>query len=334
MNLRLEWVTACLVLIAPIHAEAQDVPQLLQDALHGSTAAPFVTAATMGPDPRLPTTSWSDEDAARADLNAVVPALLTEPAVGATEPILLVQGSDAQSSGGGGDLAAKSQNPISDLVSLPLQSNWDYGINPRSRTRYVGNLQPVVPVKLNDDWNLINRIVVPFVNVPVGPDMRSHGIGDMIGEFFFSPRDPGAVIWGIGPAVLIPTASDPTLGIQEWGAGVNFVALVSQGPVVAGALMFQIWGVEGTTKPFLFQPFFNYNLPRGWYLNVSGEATADWELPSDSRWTFPLGAGVGRVFPIFGQPLNVSVRFAPFLERPTGGPDWQFRLSVTMLFPK
>ena len=128
--------------------------------------------------------------------------------------------------GGSGGLAAKSQNPVSDLVSLPFQSNFDLGTDPGNRTRFVGNLQPVVPIKLNDDWNLINRVILPFVNAPFGPDDRFHGIGDTLGQFFFSPRDSGEIIWGIGPNVLFPTASRPTLGFQEWGAGANGVGAV------------------------------------------------------------------------------------------------------------
>lgn len=247
-------------------------------------------------------------------------------------PLVFIQ--EAGDSAGGGDLASKSQNPISDLVSLPLQNNWDFGLNPGEQTRYIGNLQPVVPVKLNENWNLVNRVIVPFVNVPIGVDDRERGIGDMIGQFYFSPRNAGPLIWGVGPAVLFPTASDPVLGFGEWGAGVNAVALVSHGPIVAGALLFQIWSFEGSTEPFLFQPFFNYNLQHGWFINVSGEANADWSLPDESRWSFPLGAGLGRVFPVFGQPMNISVRFAPYLEQPPGGPDWQLRLAVTLLFPK
>ena len=114
----------------------------------------------------------------------------------------------------------------------------------------------------------------------------------------------------------------------------NGVVLFNRGQIVTGVLISQVWSVDGTTKPFLAQPFFNYNLPEGWFVSVSGEATADWELPSNRRWSFPLGAGVGRVCKILGQPVNISTRFAGYVEKPPGGPDWQFRLSVSYLFPK
>lgn len=235
---------------------------------------------------------------------------------------------------GGSSLAQQSQNPIADLASLPLQNNFDFGISPSNRTRFVGNLQPVVPLKLNENWNLIARTVVPFVNVPTGPVDRSHGIGDSFGQFFFVPRKSGPLTWGVGPSVLMPTASNPNLGFQEWGVGVDGVALVTKGPVVAGALVNQIWSTEGSTKPFLFQPFANYNFDKGWFVTASGEFQADWERSAASRWTNVLGGGFGRTFPLFGQPVTMTARFAPYLDKPPGGPDWQFRFQMTLLFPK
>lgn len=200
-----------------------------------------------------------------------------------SETVMRAQSED--SDGGGGDLAAKSQNPISDLASIPLQNNFDFGYDPGNRTRDTGNLQPVIPLKLNEDWNLIARTITPFVNAPIGPDIRLDGIGDTTAQFFLSPREPNKVVWGVGPAFILPTASDPTLGVQEWGAGFNAVALVSESPVVAGVLFNQLYSFGGTTKPMLIQPFFNYNLPEGWFLSVSGEANADWEKPSSRRWS-------------------------------------------------
>lgn len=194
----------------------------------------------------------ADEISSGPDLSAATPLnddvfLLSSQAASPSDiPLIFVQDAAESSSGGGeGDLAAQSQNPISDLVSLPLQNNWDFNVQPAGRTRYIGNLQPVVPVKLNDDWNFISRAIVPFVNVPLDDDMRMHGIGDMLGQFYFSPRTSGPFIWGVGPAVLFPTASAPEFGFGEWGAGVNAVGLISTGPIVAGTLVYQIWGARG-----------------------------------------------------------------------------------------
>jgi len=233
-----------------------------------------------------------------------------------------------------GDLAAKSQNPIADLASVPIQNNFDFNLGPDDRTRYIGNFQPVIPLKLNEDWNLIARAIVPFENVPVGLDQRSDGIGNTTGQFFFSPRTDSPFTWGVGPTILFPTASEPFLGGPEWGTGVCAVALISEKPIVAGTLITQLFTTGGASQPFLLQPFFNYNLPKGWFLSAIAEVNADWQQDSKNRWAIVGGPGFGRVFPLFGQPLNVSCRFAPYFASPTGGPNWQFRLFVSMLFPK
>lgn len=247
---------------------------------------------------------------------------------------LTVRGQSGGDSGGGGNLAAEAQNPVANLASVPLQSNWNFGIGPEDRTQYSGLLQPVVPWKLGENWNLITRMIVPFINTPVGFDDNTHGLGDTQGQFFFSPNPKGKFIWGAGPMVIYPTASDPALGFGEWAAGFDAVGLISTGKIVAGALITQAWGVNADTAPFLIQPFFNYNFEKGYFINFSGEANADWEQPAESRWTFPLGIGPGRTFALAGQPLTLSTRFAPYLESPPGGPDWQFRFVASFLFPK
>lgn len=265
---------------------------------------------------------------------------LSEPAAAATIGFAssdyprVVRGQSDSGSSGGGDLAAAAQNPVANLAAFPLQSNWNFGIGPQQRTQYVGLFQPVIPWKLGDDWNLITRAIVPFVNAPVGFDSNADGLGDSQGQFFFTPNTDSKFIWGVGPLVVFPTASDPALGFGEWAVGLDAVGLVSTGRIVAGALITQAWGVDGNNSPFLVQPFFNYNFQKGYFVNASGEARADWELPKGSRWLFPLGAGVGRTFAIAGQPLTLSTRFAPYLESPAGGPEWQFRFLVSFLYPK
>jgi len=244
----------------------------------------------------------------------------------------VVQGQS--SDGGGGGLAQAAQNPIASLASFPLQSNWSFNTGPNDRTQYIGLFQPVVPWKLSEDWNLITRLIVPFENVPVGATEDSAGLGDTQGQLYFVPNTESSFIWGIGPHVLFPSATDSALGFGEWGAGFNAVGLITKSRIVAGTLISQLWSVEGTTKPFLVQPFFNYNFNGGWFINNSGEASADWERPADSRWLFPFGIGPGRTFAIAGQPLTLSTRFAPYLVSPPGGPDWQFRFLVSFLYPR
>jgi len=129
------------------------------------------------------------------------------------------------------DLAKKLNNPISDLVSVPFQFNWENGIGSPDRTRFILNIQPVRPFKLDEDWNLIARIVVPIVSQPplltsgLGPSgFGTSGVSDPLVSFFLSPAK-GKIIWGVGPAISLPSTNDPTLGSQKWAAGPTVVVL-------------------------------------------------------------------------------------------------------------
>lgn len=241
--------------------------------------------------------------------------------------------------GGGGDTTKESQNPIANLVSLPIQNNWDFGLGPDELTQYVGLVQPVIPLKVNDRWNLITRPILPLINSPDGSVGREHGLGDMQWQNFFVPvpDQPSPITWGIGPSFVMPTASSPELGAQLWGAGISAVVVYSGGPVVGGVLANQNFIEGGVSKPFLIQPFFNYNFDSGilnqCFLAISGEFNADWEKETN-QWTNVFGIGPGRAIKFLGQPMTVTTRFAPYLNSNTGGANWQFRLQLVALFPK
>lgn len=238
------------------------------------------------------------------------------------------------------DAGKQSQNPIADLATLPIQNNWNFGIGPDDRTQFVALVQPVLPLKINERWNLITRPILPLINSPVAGDGVDHGLGDMQWQNFFVPvpEDPSNWTWGVGPSLVLPTASDETLGLQQWGAGVSAVAVYTKGPIVGGALVNQNYIEGGASKPLLIQPFFNYNFDEGilnqFFFAASGEFQADWEKTEDERWLNVLGIGPGRIMNVMGQPMTVVTRFAPYLTSPDGGPNWQFRFQLNLLFPK
>jgi hypothetical protein len=242
---------------------------------------------------------------------------------------------------------------VSDLISVPFQNNWNFDVGPLERTQYVLNIQPVIPIPLNEDWNLITRTIIPIISQPaffreappglpsfVPDDDRTTGLGDINFSAFFSPAKPSKLIWGIGPTFLLPTATDDTLGSERWGAGPAAVALTIQGPWVYGALVNNIWSFAGDedredVNTFLLQPFVNYNLPKGWYLSSVPIITANWEADdSDDRWTVPVGGGFGKILRIGKLPVNFQLQAFYNVEKPEFGADWQLRFQVQFLFPK
>jgi hypothetical protein len=234
------------------------------------------------------------------------------------------------------DLAKKTQNPISDLISLPIQNNTGFNYGYDNDVQNVTNIQPVYPVSLNENWNLINRAILPVIYQPAPvPGVSSDfGLGDTLYTGFFSPKDSGKVIWGIGPTVLIPTSTGNTLGAGEWGLGASAVALTIRDRWVFGALIANVWSFEGSVNSLTLQPFVNYNLPKGWYLSSVPIITANWEAPSGEQWTVPLGGGVGKITKIGKQPINLQVQAFYNVDHPSVGPEWTLRFQIQFLFPK
>lgn len=244
------------------------------------------------------------------------------------------------------DLQKASQNPVADLISVPLQSNFNFFDREKipvggTEMQYVLNVQPVIPFGLNEDWNLITRTVIPIIYQPeIVPGMDTHGgMGDIQLTGFLSPRKPGRIIWGAGPVMRFPTATDSFLGSEKWSMGPSAVALTMDGPWVYGFLAQNLWSVAGdsgreSVNELLIQPFVNYNLPQGWYLTSSPVITANWIVDADQRWTVPVGGGFGWLFRIGKLPVNMQLGAYYNVERPAFGPEWSVRFQVQFMFPK
>jgi hypothetical protein len=195
----------------------------------------------------------------------------------------------------------------------------------------------VIPFAVSDNWNVITRTILPVISQPgfTPSQDRENGVGNTLFTAFLSPRKTGRVIWGVGPAIQLPTSSDNQLGDDEWAVGPSVVLLAMPGHWVVGSLFSQIWDVDANDDISLFtwQPFVNYNLERGWYLTSSPIITANWE--ADDEWTVPLGGGVGRVFRVGRQPMNAQFQaFYSVVEPDDIGPEWSIRLQLQFMFPE
>jgi hypothetical protein len=257
------------------------------------------------------------------------------------------------------ELAKQTQNPVADLISVPLQNNFNFGAGfNHNKMIYVLNVQPVIPINLTNEWNLIARIIMPIINQPnlvpsfggLVPSTTGTGFGDFNPTFFLSPAKPGELIWGIGPTFTLPTATDRDLGAGKLSMGPAGVVLAVHGHWVYGALINNQWSVAGwgekNVNAMLLQPFVNYNLPGGWYLTSAPILTADWKADRGGDvWTVPIGGGVGKlfrlgqIFSLEGQPLAklpINTQLAAYgnVAKPEFGPEWQLRFQIQFLFPK
>jgi hypothetical protein len=241
------------------------------------------------------------------------------------------------------ELAKLAQNPVGNLISLPFQNNTNFNFGPEKGTQNILNIQPVIPISVTPEWNIITRTIVPVISMPsLGPGIDStNGIGDTVFTAFLSPAKPGHWIWGAGPVVQLPTNSTAELGNKNWGLGPSVVVLhLEHGdPWVYGALVNNIWSLSGNKQGGaynngLIQPFVNYNFPEGFYLTSAPILTADWKAESDQRWTVPLGGGVGKIFHFGKLPVNAQLSAYYNVVKPDFGANWQLRAQVQLMFPK
>jgi len=238
------------------------------------------------------------------------------------------------------ELAKATQNPLASMISLPFQNNTNFGIGPGDDTQNILNIQPVWPFSLGKDWNFVTRTIIPVISQPgvVPGESRTNGLGDVTFTGWVSPMKTGNWIWGVGGALVMPTATDDALGNDRWSVGPSVVVLTMPGNWVIGSLFSNVWSVGGSGNQdvnfFTWQYFVNYNMDNGWYLTSAPIITANWEADSDNTWTIPFGGGVGKIFRIGKQPLNAQISAYYNVESPTFGADWQLRLQLQMLFPK
>jgi hypothetical protein len=258
---------------------------------------------------------------------------------------LLAQDAASDPKAAEAELAKKLQNPIANLISVPIQNNWDFGIGPADAMKYTANIQPVVPLTLNKDWNLIIRTIMPVIYAeavsdnPLAPASarESHsGLGDITQSFFFSPKEPvGGWILGAGPVALWPTATDSVLGASQWGAGPTVVALQQQHGFTYGILANHIWSYTGwgdrNVNATFLQPFVSFTTKKFTTFSVNTESTYDWQA---QQWTVPMNFMVQQLVKIGKQPIAFQLGYRYYAEKPDGGPDWGLRFAITFLFPK
>ena len=256
----------------------------------------------------------------------------------------LALGQSASTAGAGSsteDLQKATQNPVASLISVPLQNNTNFGIGPYNRTQDVLNIQPVIPVSLTQNWNLITRVIQPIVWQPYPTETTGgeYGFGDMNPTFFLAPSKPKKIIWGVGPAFVIPIATNSILGQGKFSLGPSFVALAQPGHWTIGVLVNNVWSVAGSggrtdVNQMLLQYFINYNLKKGWFLTLQPIITANWNASSGNVWTVPFGGGVGRIMKLGLQPVNIAAQLYGNATYPSGTSPWGMRLQIAFLFPK
>jgi hypothetical protein len=243
-----------------------------------------------------------------------------------------------------GDLAKAVQNPVASLISVPVQNITDFNIGPFQRDRNaVLQFQPVIPMQLSENWNLITRTIGAILYQPdiTQSQQGTFGLNDINPSFFLSPAKPGKLIWGAGPTFLLPTATDDVLGAGKFSIGPAVVGLVQPGKWTLGILVSNLFSVAGPSgrpdvNSMTLQYFVNYNLNKGYYLTSQPIITTNWNAPSSNVWLTPIGGGIGRIMKLGPQPVNVSIQAYGNVKRPDvlPSPTWQLKFQIAFLYPK
>jgi len=240
------------------------------------------------------------------------------------------------------DLAKKLSNPISDLVSVPFQFNWYQNVGPLELSTFILKVEPVIPLELNKDWNLILRIIVPFIGQPplFEGDVSTFGVGDITTSFFFSPsKSPNGFTWGIGPVFDTPSSYQPTISSGRYSVGPTGVALQQTGKWTVGILANQVWSVAGDRRredvnEMFLQPFLAYQATHTLTLHVESESTANWEAHGSDRWTVPAIFEVWKLDKFGPFPASYQLSWGWFPAHPEIGPSWLIRAAVVVLLPE
>lgn len=240
------------------------------------------------------------------------------------------------------DVAKQLANPIANLVSIPLQFNWEEGVGPDDDLRFVLNFQPVVPFTLSEKWNLIGRLILPFISQPalVPGGLATAGTGDIVLSAFLSPTESPRAVWGVGPVFALPTTSDPFLGSGQWSIGPTAVVLKQTGPFTYGALVNHLWSFARTgnveradVNQTYLQPFLSYTTRTAFTFGVSSESSANWEAEDDT-WTVPVLVNISKITRLGPFPFSLGGGVGVFAAKPDGGPEWKLRMTATLILPR
>ena len=238
------------------------------------------------------------------------------------------------------EIIKETQNPLTrNLASISASNEVSFGLGPKDEFGYGLFIKPNFPVVLNEDWSLINRILLPVFSVPsVRPGgSRTAGLGDIQYSIFLSPTTTRKLVWGLGPTVQFPSATDDLLGSGKWVMGPAAIIVATPRRSVVGLVVQNLWSVAGdSTNPdvnlLLMRLLANVNVPKGWFITSKPNISANWEAEKDQRWLVAAGGGVGKVFRVGNVGISLETEFFGYPVKPDGGPIWTARLDLKLLF--
>ncbi len=235
------------------------------------------------------------------------------------------------------ELAKSVHNPFEDFIKIPLEEATGFNTGPRHNVGEALNVEPVVPLRLTPDWDMI---LLPNLTIAYAPSPHElYGLEDLQTSFFLTPHGVNKWLWGIGPIFQFPTATARDLGSGRWSAGPTAALIYSRGPWFNGVLAYQLMSFagnreRGSVNQTFIEPQISYNFESGWSVDSNPSITFDWTADSADGWTLPAGADIGKAFKLAERPMSLQVGAYDFVKHPKGAPQWMLRLQLTIMLPR
>jgi len=234
-----------------------------------------------------------------------------------------------------GTLARMKLNPLASEPELPATLSFGFGVGPRRETEPALNFQPRLPLPLTEDWRIVTRSSVSLTHLPSPEDVT--GLGDIDVSLFLTPARTGTWVWGVGPILQFPTATDPALGTEKWSAGPTAALLYVDGPWTNGVLVSHLWSFAGRRSRddvslTQIEAQLSYAFSNGWYVQSNPVFAHDAKAPRGEDWTVPIGVDVGREFRVGAQGASLQVGAYYNVKKPTGAAEWVLQTQFSWLY--
>lgn len=246
-----------------------------------------------------------------------------------------------------GNLLYQIQNPFVYIPRVEFENHLDSGEGPGDSSTYRFRLRPIIPMQINEDLNLLTRatLALRYQSSLIPGGANHFGYGDTDLEFYFSPSKSLAhdsLLVGFGPSVHLPTATQPNLGFQQWGAGLSGAVIWQPGTIYAlrgwtlGFSMNQTFGFSPShgapSRSLLFLlPSATYTTESEITFGVDVEPYLNW---TDGTWTAPLNLWTSHLVEPFGQPTVITLDGRYYFERTPYDPKWGVQVNFNFLFPR
>ena len=232
--------------------------------------------------------------------------------------------------GASGTLARQKLNPLAYGINLPVTLS--FGVGPHRDPQPTLTLQPRIPLGLTEDWRLVTRSNVSIIHMPEPEETT--GLGDIDVSLFLTPARTGTWVFGAGPILQFPTATDTALGTGKWSAGPTAALVYVGGPWVNGILMSHLWSFAGPDSRAAvsltqIEAQVSYSFPDDWYIDTNPTISYDWNAPRGERWLIPIGVDVGRAFKIGSQAMSLQLGAYYNVKKPASATEWVVQTQLS-----